>query len=261
MTDSSEDRVHEATPARRAKARNDGDVAKSFELAAAVQMIGAVAAAYLFLKGCGNWMQSWTLKTWAPANVKTSISPEAFTHQIQTIAVGSLSVLVPLLLLLMLAGIASHWLQTGPLFVARRIAPDPTRLATGNWFRHVFSLNSLATVVIGIPKMLVAIGVLGVSSWFHRNDFLELANCPVDAMVDKMLTLGLTITFHVALALLFTSGIDFWLKIVGHQRRIRMSDQELRDELRMQNGDPQIQARRQRISSAASTDSGNLSNV
>lgn len=248
MTESAEERVHDPTPARRAKARSDGDVAKSFELAAAVQMIGAVAASYLFLRGCGHWIRSWTVKTWSQAGGKTSVNMEEFTDQIQNIAMSSLSVLGPLLVLLMLVGVASHWLQTGPLFAVRRIAPDPSRLVSGNWFRHVFSVSSLALVVVGIPKTMIAAGVLCASSWFHRNEFFELANCPTNVMVEKMFMLVLTITFHVALALLVTSAVDFWLKYVGHERRIRMSDQQLRDELRMQNGDPQIQARRRRMS-------------
>jgi flagellar biosynthetic protein FlhB len=66
-------------------------------------------------------------------------------------------------------------------------------------------------------------------------------------MVTKMFSLILTVTFHVALALLVTSVADYWLKFIGHQRRIRMTDQQLRDELRMQNGDPQIHARRRRM--------------
>ena len=47
MSEFSGDQVHPASPARREQARRDGDHAKSHELAAAVQMIGAVGVAYL----------------------------------------------------------------------------------------------------------------------------------------------------------------------------------------------------------------------
>ena len=210
-------------------------------------MIGAITAAFLLLGQVGHWIRSWTTSTWSSAGTKLSIDTADFTEQIQGTMMGSISVLSPLLLVLLLVGVASHWLQTGPMFLSGRVAPDPTRLASGNWKRHVFSLSSLAFLIVGIPKTLIAGFALAASAWFNRNDFFALANYPVDTLVAKMFMLILTITFHVALALLVTSAADFWLKFLSHQRRIRMTDQQLRDELRMQNGDPQIHARRRQM--------------
>ncbi len=251
MSDSAEDRIHAATPARQQQARRDGDVAKSLELAAAVQTLGAITAAYLFLGQVGNWIRAWTTETWSSAGSRLSVESGEFTVQIQDAITGSMTVLLPLMLLLFLVGVASHWLQTGPMFLAGRVAPDPARLASGDWRQHVFSLSSLAFVIVGIPKTLIAAVALGTSAWCHRNDFFALANFPVDAMIAKLTSLTLTVTFHVTLAMLVTSAADYWLKYISHQRRIRMTDQQLRDELRMQNGDPQIHARRRRMNRAA----------
>jgi flagellar biosynthesis protein FlhB len=247
VSDSAEDRIHVATPARQQQARREGDVPKSFELAAAVQMIGAITVAYLFLGQIGQWMQAWTTQTWSSAGANLSVEASDVTAQIQTAIFLSIRVIGPMMVLLMLVGIASHWLQTGPLFVSDRVIPDPTRLASGNWNRQIFSLGNLALLVVGIPKTLIAFGVLVSSSWIHRNDFFMLSNGPADSMVGMMFSLILTITFHVAFALLITSAADYWLKLASYQRRIRMTDQQLRDELRMQNGDPQIRARRRQL--------------
>jgi len=48
MSESSGDRQHEATPMRRAKAAEDGDFTKSFEVAIAMQVLGCAMAVYLF---------------------------------------------------------------------------------------------------------------------------------------------------------------------------------------------------------------------
>ena len=222
-------------------------MAKSFELAAAFQLLGSIAAAFLLLGHVGNWIRNWTSETWSKAGTNLSVEPGEFTDQIQSAIIGSLGVLFPLMFLLLLTGVASHWIQTGPMFLSGRVAPDPTRLASGSWKRHVFSLSSLAFVMVGIPKTIVAGVTLAASVWIQRNDFFALAHYPVDAMVAKMFLLILTVTFHVAFALLVISAADYWLKYISHQRRIRMTDQQLRDELRMQNGDPQIHARRNQM--------------
>ena len=248
MSDSAEDRVHAATPARREQARRDGDVTKSYELAAAIQMIGAIVVAFLLFGQIGQWVRSWTTQSWSEAGAQVSVETTQITGQLQTIILASLSMLAPMLLLLMLIGVASHWFQTGPMFLTQKIAPDPTRLASGNWKRQIFSLSSIAFLIVGIPKALVAGLVLVASCWIHRSDFFALANFPVDTMVAKLFSLVLTVILYVASSLLVTSVVDYWLKYVSYQRRIRMSDQQLRDELRMQNGDPQVRAQQQRMS-------------
>jgi flagellar biosynthetic protein FlhB len=247
MSEDSEDQIHVATPARREEARRDGDIPKSFEMAAALQLIGALAAAYLLLGQVGQWLRSWTTETWSDAGSRLTLTSSEFSEQMQSTINASVSVLLPIMVVLFLIGIASHWLQTGPVFLSKKIVPTPSRLGPGNWKRQVFSLSSLAFLFVGIPKVAVAAAVLLTSSWFHRDEFFLLANSPADAMVAKMFSLILTIAFHVALALLVTSAADYWLKFASHQRQLRMTDQQLRDELRMQNGDPQTRVRQRQL--------------
>ena len=247
MSESVGDQIHDATPTRQLQARSDGDVAKSFEFAAAVQMLGAIASAYLLFGQVGLWLRNWTSSTWSNAGSNISVDSAEITEQIQNAMFSSLSVLLPLMALLMFVGIGSHWIQTGPMFIAKRVAPDPTRLASGNWRRHLFSISGFAYLIVGVPKTIVAGLALGASTYFHRNDFFALANYSPDAMTRKLFVLVITVVFHVALAMLAVSLADWWLKHLSHRKRLRMTDQQLRDELRMQNGDPQVRARQRRM--------------
>lgn len=243
MSDSSDDQIHDASPARLQQARRDGDIAKSFELAAALQMMGALLACYLLLSNVGTWIQNWTTQSWASAGTQLSIEAPELTSQLQNLVGLVFMTLAPLLVVLLLIGVCSHWLQTGPLFIANKAIPDVERLGPGNWKQKMFSLEGLAFLFVGLPKTAIALGVLCLSSWGHRNQFFELAGYPADVLVRNLFCLVLTIVFHVALALFLTSLADYWLRYVSHQRRLRMTDQQLRDELRMQNGDPQVRAR------------------
>lgn len=246
MSDS-EDQIHVPTPARREQARLDGDIPKSFELAAALQLIGAIAAAYLLLGGLGKQISSLTTELWSETGTQISINESQITSQLQNLAGVLLYALAPLLVLLMMVGIASHWIQTGPVFISNKLAPDVTRMGPGNWTRRLFSIEGMAFVIVGVPKTLVAFAVLGLASWSYRFEFLQLANYPADVLVSKLFGLVLTIVFFVAFALLITSLADYWLKYSSHQRRLRMTDQQLRDELRSQNGDPQVRSRQREM--------------
>jgi flagellar biosynthetic protein FlhB len=247
MSESAGDQVHDATPTRQLQARRDGDVAKSFEFAAAIQMLGAITSAYLLFGQVGFWLRNWTSTSWSNAGSNISVNSAEITEQIQDVLFSSLGVLFPLMALLMFVGVGSHWIQTGPMFVAKRVAPDATRLASGSWRRNLFSVSGFAYLIVGIPKTVVAGVAVAASAYLHRNDFFALANYSPDAMVSKLFTLVITVVFHVAFAMLIVSLADWWLKTLSHRKRLRMTDQQLRDELRMQNGDPQVRARQRRM--------------
>ena len=243
MSDSADDQIHEASATRIQQARSEGDIAKSFELAAALQMIGALLVCYLLLSNLGVWIQNWTSQVWSTAGSRISIETTELTSMLRNLTGMTFLALAPLMVLLLVIGVCSHWIQTGPVFLPQKAAPDLERLGPGNWRQKIFSLQGLAFLLVGIPKTVIAFGVLGASSWFHRNQFFELASYPADILVKQLFSLVLTIVLHVALALMFASLSDCWLRYLGHRRRLRMTDQQLRDELRMQNGDPQVRAR------------------
>ena len=247
MSESLEDQIHDPTPARHQQARKDGDIPKSFELASAIQMLGALIVAYLLFGQLGAWLQTYTTETWSNAGTNLSVDAADITGQFQAMSSSLLAVIAPIFLLLLLFGVASHWIQTGPVFLPEKVAPDLTRLGAGNWRRQLFSIGTWAHLFVGMPKTLLAFGILGTSVWIHRNHFFVLPNYPFDMMISKMFALIMTVTCHVALGLLIASAADYWLKYVGYQRRIKMTDQQLRDELRMQNGDPQIRARQRQV--------------
>ena len=244
MSESSGDQIHAASPARRERARREGDFAKSYELSAAVQMIGVLLVAYLLFGQIGNWMQSSTTQIWSNHETLTSAQPSDITGMVSRLIFSSLGVIVPLLVLFMLVGFASHWIQSGPTFLVNKAAPDPARLASTHWSKRLFSLGSLAFPFVGLPKTILAVVVAATSCWCSREQFFELGMYPADQMIQQMFYLVLQVCSHVAALLLLASTLDYGLKYLSFQKRIQMSDQELRDEVRSQNGDPHVAAQR-----------------
>lgn len=243
MSDSTEDQIHLPTPARREQARRDGDIPKSSELAAALQLLGAITVAYLLLGQLSQAIAAWTTENWSVAGKQISTSTGQITTQLQHLTGVLIAALAPMMILLMFVGIASHWIQTGPMFVSKKAVPDLTRIGPGSWKRRLFSIEGLAFMIVGVPKTLIALLVLCFASWNHRIEFFQLSNYPANELVEKLFALVLTIVFQVAFALLITSLADYWLKYLSHQKRLKMTDQQLRDELRSQNGDPQVRSR------------------
>ena len=180
MSESMEDRIHQATPSRRQQARQDGDVVKSHEMAAAVQMLGAIAITYYLLGNVSRWIRNWTTETWTLAPDKLSMSNQDFTEQVQLTILSAITHLAPLLGLLVIVGVISHWIQSGPLLLPGRASIDPSRLASGTW-KNIFSVSGLFTIVTGVPKTILA-GIAGgtvIWSLLQRGCDEKLAKIPM----------------------------------------------------------------------------------
>lgn len=253
------DRNHPATPTRRQQAVREGDFAKSMELASAIQMLGSVLVGFLLLGGIATWLREFTQQWYQQAGISVE-APDAVSHSVSgpinsapvvqsmsAVLVELVSVLTPAMLLLMIIGVVSHWLQTGPTFIASKAGPDLSRISPLGWWRKLFSVRTWVTPFVSVPKTLIAVAVAAGSSWSYRNQFFELANEPADVMVSKLFGLVLMISFYISLSLLAAALLDWAANWYSREQRLKMTDQQLRDELRMQNGDPQMTVRRRAL--------------
>lgn len=247
MSEFSGDATHPASPIRREQARRDGDAPKSYELANAIHLIGGLAAAFLLLGGIGSWIRNWTISQWQGAGTNLSLDAAATTTQLQSTTFSFAAVLAPLMALMLVLGILSHWSQTGLVFRPQQVVPDMTRLGPNKWWQHIFSTNLVSIPFVGLPKTLVAGWTAITSFWLQRGQVFELAALPAEQLVESLFGLVLAVSFHVAVVLFLLSLIDYGLKRWSFEKRIRMTDQQLRDEARMQTGDPTVVAQRRQL--------------
>ena len=238
MSEYSDDQIHPATPARQELTRREGNFAKSFELAAAAQLLGALVVAYLLFGSLATWVQQATIKIWSRPLLTTGTRTAESYEQMQGLIFAGVLALAPIGLLLMGFGLVAHWCQTGPVFLSNQPTPDFNRLAPTHWFHRLFSLSTISTLFVGLPKSILACGVMFASCWFNRQQFLALGLLPGDQLLGAIFQLVLLVSSQVVATLLVGSVLDYGFKHLSFQRRIMMTDQQLRDEARMQNGNP-----------------------
>jgi len=243
MSDSLGDRQHEATPMRRTKAAEDGDFAKSFEVAIAMQVLGCAMATYLFASGIGGVVRQAATQSLV-YDPSVSMSPTAVLERFQLMLWGSVWALVPLLAVCWMTVVASHWFQTGVVWLPKKVAPDITRLSMMQMLRQFFSLQTLTYLFIGVPKFFLAVGAAVGSCWVQREAILSMSSLPTDLMTGVVFQILIQVTFHVGLLLLVSSAADYWVRWISFHRRIRMTDAEMREESRAQDGDPVVNSQR-----------------
>ena len=246
MTHSGADKNHEASPLRRQKAKSEGDFARSFELAVALQVIGFTIVGFLSLESISAAISAAATQSWKASSIKKLSGELSATAGLDLVS-GAIWSVVPLMLGSWLVVVASHWVQTGPVWQSRKVSADASRLSPIHWAGQVFSMSTWSYLFVGLPKVVLAIVVATVSFWCQRETIFAMPFHPLNEISQTIIGVLMQITFHVGFVLLASSAIDYWIQYLGFEKRIRMTDQELREEIRAQEGQPSVNAQRKAL--------------
>lgn len=235
----SENKSEHATPRRRQKAREQGQVARTSELGAAFAMCAATfALSSQFLAGVGVWRTGWH---WALANAgRGEVRPVwgfLLCGQVALRwAVPALSACFGMSLLFSVA-------QGGVLFAPALLQPKLERISPAAKLKQIFSAHSLVALgkslipAIGITYLTVSVfvrdwTVISSSNAIYPVSFTSiLAGCLLEA------------TWKCGLVLCAWAAVDFLERRRKFESDLKMTQQEIREELKESEGNPQIKAR------------------
>ena len=244
MAAHAEDRTEAPTPRRRNEARTKGQVARSHDLTAAAVLV----AAFVALKFLGPHLWRTLL-----AVVSISLSPESPTRLDEMLPfVGAVGMelgkrLAPLFAILFLAGAVVLFAQVGLLFTWQPLMPSLAKINPLHGFARLFSIRSVMTAMFSFAK-LILVGMVayltiahGAASILHSFTF----------GFHDVVRLGCALTFELGMklsvALLVLALVDYAWQHFRHERDLRMTKEEVKDELRSMEGDPHIKRRRRQL--------------
>lgn len=246
MPEHSADKKHEATPFRRQQAREQGQIARSQDLASAMILVGAVALLIYSSHGLARFLRDYTEHQLRSASVRPIDAPTA-AHWLVLAGWELGRVLLPLLGMMTALAIVAHVLQSGFLFLPQRLALDWNHINPLRGFQRIFSLPNVIRLGFGLLKTLVVLATAAWCVWAERENLLAAASLATEQMPAFFVELVLWTCFKIGAALLVLALLDYLFQYWKHEQDLRMTDQELREELRNMQGDPQILARRRAI--------------
>jgi flagellar biosynthetic protein FlhB len=242
----SEKGTEQATPQRRKKAREEGDTVRSRDLLSAVALMGGVLA----LGGVsGQFIKGWT-RAYTDSLSAFAIDDLSGQRGLDVVRRMLLPVLVPMAIIMgsafagsLITGIA----QGGGIGLHfKMLAFKFDRLNPVTNLGNLFSLRSTTRVL----KSLVPAGAMVFFGW-HALSALMLT-MPVMSVLrlPETFSTAYTLAFQAALVTLAWSGLDYAIEWRAWNERLKMTKQEIRDEMRDATGNPQIKARVRQIQRA-----------
>lgn len=245
MAEHDADAQHPASPIRLQQARQEGDAARSQELAIAVQLVLGSILVYLLIQGLINNLSHLATGFWSGNHVQDCLTIADFHQLFRDHLLALLKLLLPLLGIIFLTACMSHWLQSvaTPLFARPLVQPRNLNPAQG--LARIFSFRSLSKGFLGIPKVVIVGLVTLTAAWQQRAAIAQLQLTSIDNLATKLTDCLFAIALSTALTLLLLSVAEYLVERHSFHRRHQMTDQQLRDENRMQGPNTQVAHRRQ----------------
>jgi flagellar biosynthetic protein FlhB len=246
MAETAGEKSFDATPHRRQEAREKGQVVFSQDLgSAAMLMLGALL---LMMLGGGVIQYCSTLMRNQLGDVpKLDAAHENLVSEWVRIGYALSAVLLPILGLMMLGGVLTNILQVGFLWVPDRIAPDISRISPASGLKRIFSLSGASRLGFGLVKVLLVSGVAIVVLWMRWDEVLRSTGLDTPQFAKFLINISLSTVLWVGALLLILAVLDYGLQRWKFEQDLRMTHQEVREEMKNVLGDPQIVARRRAI--------------
>jgi flagellar biosynthetic protein FlhB len=244
------ERTEKATPKRREDARKKGQIARGPDLPGALAFLGALIAlkilgGELFSKS-GYYIQETARKV---AELKPLTDTDL---HIMVIDAGKLLAVLslPVMLICFTAVLAGNFAQGGLSFSGEALLPKADKFNPAKNIKRIFGLDS----VVNLIKSLVKLTVIGVLAYGVLGPVIEKApsfiHLPLPLVAVSLGETLYNLAFRCGMALLILAAADYGYSWYKHEKSLRMSKQDIRDEYKSQEGDPNMKGQRRRAARA-----------
>lgn len=241
-----QEKTHDATPRRKEQAREKGQVATSRELNTMLMLLSGGLCAWLLGPALtDNLMQMFRdhLSVDRAAIFDVQAMPALFSQAV----IDALLNLLPVFTVLVVAAIAGPILLGGINFSAQALSLKLEKLDPVRGLQRIFAWRGLVELLKALAKFLV-IGTVAILFLYHQSDsYIGLGNEPLSqalAHAADMLVWGF---MAIASTMILIAAIDIPFQIWDHNQQLRMTHQEVKDDNKDTEGDPELRGRVRRM--------------
>jgi flagellar biosynthesis protein FlhB len=243
LADDSGDKKHDATPYRRQKAREQGQVARSQDLGSALVLLGAVSVLW--------WKGPSVLTVLAQIMVSCFTRTDYWAFDSRSAAalfnssvLQCMVAVLPIMLIVCAIVVVNNWMQVGFMFLPEKLNVDFGRVNPLSGLQRLFALPNIARIAFGVLKITLVTIVMGLGIWGKWDLILGSQVLTAGEVGGVVWSTTLDMCLRTAIVLLILAVLDYGFQWWKQEQDMKMTDNEMREEMKMMNGDPQMAARR-----------------
>ena len=235
-------KTEKASPKKRRDERKKGHVAMSKDVVMIASLLGTFVLLKILFPFMYRTIRDYMIKYLSLAPGVENLSDYSAVIFADT-AWSVLKAALPILLAGIVLAVLGTGVQTRFLFTKSNLAPKFSRLNPIQGIKNIISLKSL----IELLKNLLKITILGIILYqIIKGDLTPIARTIDMDLKDSsvyVLSAIMDMVFRVSLIFLAVAGFDFFYQRWDYERQIRMSKQELKEEFKQTEGNPEIKGR------------------
>lgn len=236
------EKTEEASPKRLEKAREEGDVPRSRELAACAVLFAAGLSLMMLQQPLNTALKD-SLRSGLQFDRTMAFDPVSLLMKSSHTVVDLLIAFAPLALILLAVAIASPVLVGGWVFSNKAYMPQFGRLNPLRGIGNMFSKNALAELIKSIGKAFI---VSAVAYWVVSSDMepiMSLSNMPIEAGISEVSDLMMTGFLTIVAALIFIAALDVPYQLYHYAEKHKMTKEEVKQESKESEGNPEIKGK------------------
>ncbi|WP_236702337.1 MULTISPECIES: flagellar biosynthesis protein FlhB [Shouchella] len=239
-----DEKTEKATPKKRQDSRKKGQIPKSQDVNTALMLFVAFIILWLFagpaiFSGLQGMMLD-SLSRFLHMDVTTPNIASLF----RTLTWNMAILVLPLMAITVLAGAFGSFLQVGSLFTTDPLKLKLEKLDPIKGAKRIFSARALVELAKSILKIVFVGAAVIIVLYMNIEDVLLLSQKNIEVSAVTVGELALMMGIVAAILLLILAIPDYLYQRYDHEKQIRMSKKDIRDEHKTSEGDPKIRARR-----------------
>ncbi|MFD0959496.1 flagellar biosynthesis protein FlhB [Paenibacillus chungangensis] len=237
-----QEKTEKATPKKRQESRKKGQVAKSADLPGAFILL-FVFASFFMLGGYyrqhifglfHSLFEDWLL---------LQVTPQNMMNLLMNVLMKCLIMLIPIFAIVMVIGVVGNVVQFGFLFTGEPLKMQLKKLNPIEGFKRIFSMRSLVEFLKSILKVAIIAILVYVTVINEWDNLLVLSMQPIERIFSFAAGLTVKLGILIGAVLAVLAYFDYMYQRYEHEKSIKMSKQDIKDEYKKTEGDPLIKSR------------------
>ena len=240
------EKTEQATPRRREEVRKKGQVAKSVDLNSSIVLLAAMLSLYFLMPSLMGMLVK-TTRLYLENSTSMTVDAEMIPALMIKIVLQVSAFFVPFMLIIFSAALVSNVAQVGFNLSGYPLVPRFEKLSPIAGFKRMFSARSFAELLKSLFKVGLVSGIAYFTIRAEFDKLLSLMNVDVWGAWVFFGKVCFTLGMRVAIAFLALGLIDYGFQRYQFEQDIKMTKEEVRQEMKDFEGDPQIRARIKRV--------------
>jgi flagellar biosynthetic protein FlhB len=236
------EKTEPATAKKRQDARKKGQVAKSMDLPAASILLFSFVAFLMF----GSFMKGRIIHIFRDV-YENQLGMDLTVGNVQVLftdlTIQGLIIVAPIFLLVVLIAFIANYAQIGFMFIGEPLMMKFDKINPISGFKRIFSMRTVVDFLKSTLKMLIIGYAVYTTLMGQKARLLGLGHTPLESTFSFIASVTLSLGIKIGAILIVLAIFDFIYQKYEHEKSLKMSKQDIKDEYKKSEGDPLIKGK------------------